>query len=128
LAILEDNNPEGLERKGIEKVVMEFHVIAQNLEADTIDSRIIGTWEGKSAAGPQFEITLSGDGAAKANRGEDGTDGVWKGTWKKAGKAAVVITWTNCPQSDKRWTDWSTTIAKDGDVYKKTPSCKGKSL
>jgi hypothetical protein len=132
LAILEDNNPDGLDRNEIEKVVMEFHIIAQTLEADTIDGTIgkafIGTWEGTNAVGLPFEITLSGDGAAKASRGEDGTDGIWKGTWKKTGKATVVITWTICPQSDKRWTDWTTTIAKAEELYKKIPSCKGQLL
>ena len=50
-------------------------------------SDFVGTWNVKDTAGQPFEITLSGDGAAKASRGEG-----MVGTWQEEGKTAV-ITW-----------------------------------
>ena len=34
-AVLPDNNPYGLDRSAITKVVMEFHVLAQNFDDDS---------------------------------------------------------------------------------------------
>lgn len=71
-----------------------------------------GVWKVKDTAGKPFEITLSGDGAAKANREGEGMTG----TWKEDGGSAV-ITWN---------TGWTTKISKEGDGYKKTAYEKGK--
>ena len=72
-----------------------------------------GVWKVTDTAGKPFEITLSADGTAQANRGEGMT-----GTWKEEG-AAAVITWK---------TGWTTKIEKDGDHYKKTAYGKGQPL
>jgi hypothetical protein len=76
-------------------------------------SDFVGTWNVKDTAGQPFEITLSGDGAAKASRGEG-----MVGAWKEDGKTAV-ITWN---------TGWTTKIAKEDDHYKKTAYRKGQPL
>ena len=72
-----------------------------------------GVWKVRDTSGQPFEITLSGDGAAKATRGEG-----MIGSWKEDGKAAV-ITWN---------TGWTTKIAKEGNHYKKTAFGKGQPL
>ena len=72
-----------------------------------------GVWKVKDTAGKQFEITLSGGGAAKATRGEGMT-----GTWKEEGSAAV-ITWN---------TGWITKITKTGNRYEKAAYRKGEPL
>ncbi len=72
-----------------------------------------GAWKVKDTAGDAFEITLSGDGTAKANL-DDGM----AGAWKQEGDAAV-ITWGS---------GWTTKIVKDGDHYKKTAYRKGQAL
>jgi hypothetical protein len=64
-----------------------------------------GTWKVKDTKGKAFEIVLAADGTATSNREKD-----MSGTWKEEGGAAV-ITWK---------TGWTTKIAKDGSVYKKT--------
>ncbi len=73
-------------------------------------SEFEGSWEVKDTAGAPFEITLSENGTAKANRGEG-----MSGTWKEEGKTAV-ISWS---------TGWVTKITKEGDHYKKTAYRKG---
>lgn len=65
-----------------------------------------GTWQVKDTNGTPFEITLSEDGSASANRAGEGM----KGTWK-AEDGVAVISWED---------DWTTKISKDGDGYKKT--------
>lgn len=65
-----------------------------------------GTWKVSDTAGKPFEITLSADGAAKANRSGEGMTG----TWKADGSAATII-WD---------TGWTTKIAKSGDKYVKS--------
>lgn len=65
-----------------------------------------GTWKVQDTAGAEFEITLAKDGAATANRGNEGMEG----KWTEEGDAAV-ITWN---------TGWTTKIVKDGKGYKKT--------
>ena len=76
-------------------------------------SEFEGVWKVKDTGGKPFEITLSGDGAAKASRGEG-----MVGTWKQEGNAAV-ISWK---------TGWTTKITKDGDHYKKAAFGKGQPL
>ena len=70
-----------------------------------------GTWKVADTAGKAFEITLAGDGSAKADREDEGMTG----TWKEEGSAAV-ITWD---------TGWTTKISKDGDKFTKTAFKKG---
>ncbi len=77
-------------------------------------SEFEGVWKVKDTGGKPFEITLSSDGAAKANREGEGM----VGTWKEVGNSAM-ITWT---------TGWTTKISKDGDGYKKTAYSKGQPL
>ena len=72
-----------------------------------------GTWEVKDTAGKPFEITLSANSAAKADRGEG-----MSGTWKSEGDTAVIV-WN---------TGWVTKITKEGGHYKKTAYKKGQSL
>ena len=71
-----------------------------------------GVWKVKDTAGHPFEINLSGDGAAKATRGEGMT-----GTWKEQDDSAV-ITWN---------TGWTTKITKQGNQYVKEAYRKGQS-
>ena len=87
--------------------------IAMTTLASLAASDFEGVWKVKDTAGQPFEITLSADGAAKANRGEG-----MVGTWKEEG-AAAVITWK---------TGWTTKIVKEGDHYKKTAFGKGQPL
>jgi hypothetical protein len=87
--------------------------VAINPAASLAASEFEGTWRVKDTAGKPFEITLSGNAAAKADRGEG-----MSGTWKEEGKAAM-ITWN---------TGWITKIAKQGDRYKKAAYRKGQSL
>ena len=70
-----------------------------------------GTWKVADTGGEAFEITLAGDGSAKANRSGEGMTG----TWKEEGSAAT-ITWD---------TGWTTMISKTGDKYTKTAFKKG---
>ncbi len=72
-----------------------------------------GTWKVKDTSGKPFEITLSKDSSAKADRGEG-----MSGTWKEEGNSAV-ITWN---------TGWTTKIMKEDGHYKKVAYKKGQSL
>jgi hypothetical protein len=76
-------------------------------------SEFEGVWKVKDTAGTPFDITLSENGTAKADRGEG-----MSGTWKEEGKTAI-ISWS---------TGWVTKIAKEGDHYRKTAYRKGQSL
>lgn len=69
-------------------------------------SEFAGTWKVKDSSGTPFEIVLSAEGTAEANRGGEGM----KGTWTEDGSSAV-ITWD---------TGWTTKITKTGDAYTKT--------
>lgn len=73
-----------------------------------------GTWKVKDTAGKAFEIILSKDMSAKANRGSEGLTG----TWKEEGNSAV-ITWN---------TGWTTKITKEDGHYKKVAYKKGDPL
>ena len=65
-----------------------------------------GVWKVADSDGKPFQITLSADGSAKADRAGEGMTG----TWKEEGGAAVI-----------KWdTGWTTKITKEGDKYKKT--------
>ena len=94
-------------------VLAAVFVLAMTTVSSLAASAFEGVWKVKDTTGHDFEITLSGDGKAKANRGED-----MVGTWKEEGKSAV-ITWN---------TGWTTKILKEDDHYKKTAYGKGKPL
>jgi len=87
--------------------------VAINPAASFAASEFEGTWKVKDTAGKPFEITLSGNAAAKADRGEG-----MSGTWKEEGETAM-ITWN---------TGWITKITKEGNRYKKAAYRKGQSL
>lgn len=70
-----------------------------------------GVWKVTDSAGKPFEITLSGDGTAKANRPGDPMSGKW--TVEGSG---AVITWD---------TGWTTKITKEGGKFTKTAFEKG---
>jgi len=74
--------------------------------ASFADHHFTGTWKVKDTAGSDFEIVLSDNGTASANRGGEGLNGKWS-----ENDGVAVITWD---------TGWTTKIAKDGDSYKKT--------
>jgi hypothetical protein len=77
-------------------------------------SQFEGVWKVQDTSGKPFQITLSTDGSAKADRAGEGLTG----TWKEEGGAAVI-----------KWdTGWTTKITKEGDKYKKTAYDKGKPL
>jgi hypothetical protein len=87
--------------------------IALTTFATLAASEFQGVWTVQDSNGKPFQITLSADGSAKANRGEGMT-----GTWKEEGGAAVI-----------KWdTGWTTKIIKEGNKYKKTAYDKGKPL
>ena len=73
-----------------------------------------GTWKLADTKGNPFEVTLSADGSAKADRSGEKLTGKWK---EENGSA--VIDW-----SDK----WTTEITKMGDVYSKKAYENGKLL
>ena len=64
-------------------------------------SQFEGVWKVQDTSGKPFQITLSGDGSAKADRAGEGLTGMWK----EEGGAAVI-----------KWhTGWTTKITKEGD-------------
>jgi len=79
---------------------------ALTMGASFAASEFAGAWKVKDTAGKDFQIMLSEDGSASADRSGEGL----KGKWTEDGGAAV-ITWD---------TGWKTKIVKDGDGYKKT--------
>jgi hypothetical protein len=87
--------------------------IAMSPAAILAASEFEGRWKVKDTADKPFEITLSQNGSAKADRGEGMT-----GTWKEEGKTAVIA-WN---------TGWITKIAREGNRYKKSAYRKGQSL
>jgi hypothetical protein len=101
-----------MKRTGI-VTVMTAWLIGTMSSASFAASDFEGVWKVKDTAGKQFEITLSGGGAAKATRGEGMT-----GSWKEEGNAAV-ITWN---------TGWTTKITKNGNRYEKTAYRKSEPL
>ena len=70
-----------------------------------------GVWKVTDSAGKPFEITLSGDGTAKANRPGDPMNG----KWIDEGSGAVIT----CD------TGWTTKITKEGGKFTKTAFEKG---
>jgi hypothetical protein len=99
--------------KPVTAVLAAIFTITMTSFASIAASDFVGTWSVKDTAGQPFEITLLGDGMAKASRGEG-----MVGTWKEEGKTAV-ITWN---------TGWTTKITKENDHYKKTAYRKGQPL
>ena len=89
-------------------------LIVMTTVASLAGSQYEGTWSVADTGGKVFEITLAGDGSAKADRVGEGMTG----TWKEEG-AAAVITWD---------TGWTTKITKDGDKYTKTAFKKGEPM
>jgi len=85
-------------------LALAFAIVMAACSAPT-PSQYEGVWKVKDTSGAAFEITLSADGKAKADRSGEGLSG----TWKEDGGAAV-ITWDS---------GWTTKIAKEGDAYKK---------
>ncbi len=75
-----------MKRTGIVSVMAAW-LIGTMSSASFAASDFEGVWKVKDTAGKQFELTLSGGGAAKATRGEGMT-----GSWKEEGNAAM-ITW-----------------------------------
>ena len=73
---------------------------------DLQDNEFVGVWEVEDSNGELFEITLSADGSADANRDGEGM----RGTWAVDGISAVMI-WD---------TGWTTKITRTGDRYVKT--------
>lgn len=73
-----------------------------------------GVWSVKDTKGNDFNITLSEDGKASAERAGEGLSG----TWKKEGDA-VVISWQS---------GWTTKIKKSGEGYMKAAYDKGTAL
>jgi hypothetical protein len=87
-------------------------VLAATLTAAIAGTGFVGKWKVSDTKGEPFTIWLSDDGTAKGDRSGEGLAGMWK----EEGDAAV-ITWDS---------GWMTTIAKDGDAYKKTTTQDGK--
>jgi hypothetical protein len=73
---------------------------------DLQHSEFVGIWEVEDSNGELFEITMSADGVADANRAGEGM----AGTWVIDGISAV-ITWD---------TGWTTKITRTGNLYVKT--------
>ena len=70
-----------------------------------------GVWKVTDSDGKPFQMTLSADGSAKADRAGEGMSG----NWKEQGGAAVI-----------KWdSGWTTKIAREGNTYKKTAFDKG---
>jgi hypothetical protein len=77
-------------------------------------SQFEGVWKVQDTSGKPFQITLSADGSAKADRAGEGMTG----TWKEEADTALI-----------RWdTGWTTKISKEGNKFKKTVYDKGKSV
>ncbi len=88
--------------------------LALTLSAAFAASSFAGVWKVDDTNGKTFQITLSADGSAKANREGEGMTGTWKEE-----NGAAVINWT---------TGWTTKIVKEANGYKKTAYDKGKPL
>lgn len=88
-----------------------FLAVALTACSDSDTGEFAGTWKVADTGGKPFQITLSADGKAKADREGEGMEG----SWKKDGHTAV-ISWN---------TGWTTKIMKDGDKYTKVAYEKG---
>ncbi len=77
-------------------------------------SDFVGTWKVSDTSGAPFEIVLTEDGKATADRSGEALSGTWK-----EDNGAAVITWSE---------GWMTKIAKEGDAYKKMAWDKGVSM
>src|SRR5262245_47915523 len=77
-------------------------------------SDFVGKWKTTDSQGKPFTIWLSDDGKAKGDLASN-NKGV-AGMWKEEGNSAV-ITWDS---------NWTTTITKEGNSYKKAATENGK--
>lgn len=80
----------------------------------TAKSDYAGTWKVSDTSGAPFQIVLTADGKATADRSGEALTGTWK-----EDNGAAVITWSE---------GWTTKIAKEGDAYKKMAWDKGVSM
>ena len=80
--------------------------VAPDKHVDLQESQFVGTWEVEDSNGEPFEITLSSDGVADANRDGEGVTGTWA-----VDDVSAVIAWD---------TGWTTKITRTGDRYIKT--------
>jgi hypothetical protein len=79
-----------------------------------VASGFVGKWKTTDSHGKPFTIWLSDDGKAKGDLAANNKGLL--GTWKEDGNSAV-ITWDS---------NWTTTITKEGNSYKKTATENGK--
>jgi hypothetical protein len=100
-------------RKATVGVLAAVFALGMTSFASLAASDFEGVWKVNDTSGHPFDITLSGDGTAKANRGPG-----MVGTWKQEGNSAV-ISWN---------TGWTTKIAKQDDHYEHTAYGKGQPL
>ena len=85
-------------------VIAAAAALALSTGASFADHHFTGTWKVKDTAGKDFQIVLTEDGTASADRSGEGL----KGKWAEAADA-VTITWDS---------GWKTKIAKDGEAYR----------
>jgi hypothetical protein len=95
-------------------VLVAAFIIAGTAIVCQAASEFQGVWKVSDTGQKPFEITLSADGSAKANRPGKAMTGTWK---EESGTA--VITWN---------TGWTTKITKEGNQYKKSAWEKGQPL
>jgi hypothetical protein len=100
--------------KAAAAVLIAAFIIAGTTIACQAAGEFQGVWKVSDTGQKPFEITLSADGSAKANRPGEAMTGTWK---EESGTA--VITWN---------TGWTTKITKEGNQYKKSAWEKGKPL
>ncbi len=99
-------------RRAAASLVAAGFAVVLTATAGFAASQFDGTWKVEDTKGNPFQITLSADCTAKADRAGEGLTGKWK---EKKGSA--VIKWDS---------GWTTKITKDGDQYKKIAYEKGK--
>lgn len=78
----------------------------EDVKPSLTGSEFIGTWVAKDSYGVPFEIELTDNGAAHADRDGEGM----AGTWETDGPSAVIA-WD---------TGWTTKITRTGESYVKT--------
>jgi hypothetical protein len=100
-------------QNNVRAAILGLAVVVLMSPAASASSEFEGAWKVKDSDGKPFEITLSQNAAAKANR-----SGGMTGAWNEEGKTAVIM-WN---------TGWVTKITKEDGRYKKTAYRKGQSL
>jgi hypothetical protein len=93
-------------KRSITAVLAGALALAVTAATSLAASEFVGTWSVKDTSGSPFEIILTEDGKASANRAGEGMSG----SWSEDGGTAVIV-WED---------DWTTKIAKEGDGYKKS--------